>query len=157
MVRSVCPFACLISHSQQLLCSLIRGSVQKAPSRMWHRSPPGLCGFATAWRALQIQLYRCAQKRPMAHKKLAHKVECIFRCGEYWTWHPDGLDGRGSVPCRGRDVSPLHSVQTDSGAHPASYPKCIRGLFSGEGAEGRGREVWSYISTPRHVFMHSAA
>jgi hypothetical protein len=32
------------------------------------------------------------------------------------------LDGWGSIPGRARDFSPLHSVQTVSGAHPVSYP-----------------------------------
>jgi hypothetical protein len=42
-----------------------------------------------------------------------------------------GLDSQGSIPSRGRDFSLLHSVQTDSGAHPASYPMDTRALFSG--------------------------
>jgi hypothetical protein len=33
-----------------------------------------------------------------------------------------GLVGRGSISVRGRTVSLLHSVQTGSRAHPASYP-----------------------------------
>jgi hypothetical protein len=33
------------------------------------------------------------------------------------------MDGQGSIPGRSRDFSLLHSVQTGSGAHPASYPR----------------------------------
>jgi hypothetical protein len=32
----------------------------------------------------------------------------------------NGLDGLGSIPSRGQYLSLLHSVQTDSGAQPAS-------------------------------------
>jgi hypothetical protein len=35
-----------------------------------------------------------------------------------------GLDGRGSIPGRGKSF--LHSVQTGSEAHPASYPMGTR-------------------------------
>jgi hypothetical protein len=33
-----------------------------------------------------------------------------------------GLDGQGSIPSKGKDFFLLHSVQTGSEAHPASYP-----------------------------------
>jgi hypothetical protein len=36
-----------------------------------------------------------------------------------------GQDGRGSIPGRARDFSLFHGVQTDSGAHPASYPMAL--------------------------------
>jgi hypothetical protein len=39
-----------------------------------------------------------------------------------------GLDGRGSIFGR-RDFSLYHSVQTGSGAHPASYPMGTTDLF----------------------------
>jgi hypothetical protein len=45
-----------------------------------------------------------------------------------------GLDGQGLIP--GRDVSLLHSVQTGSGAHPASYPMGTGGSFPGDKAAG---------------------
>jgi hypothetical protein len=32
-------------------------------------------------------------------------------------------------PAGSRDIPVLHKVQTDSGAHPASYPMCTGGLF----------------------------
>jgi hypothetical protein len=39
-----------------------------------------------------------------------------------------GLDGLGSIPGRGKRF--LHSVQTGSGPHPASYPMGTDGLSS---------------------------
>jgi hypothetical protein len=44
-----------------------------------------------------------------------------------------GLDGPGSIPCRGKIC--LHSIQTSSGAHPASYPMGTRGEFPGGEAD----------------------
>jgi hypothetical protein len=38
-------------------------------------------------------------------------------------WRGYGLDGRGSIPCRG------HSVQTRPGSHQASYPMVTVGSF----------------------------
>jgi hypothetical protein len=46
-----------------------------------------------------------------------------------------GLDGPGSIPGRAR-FSLLHSVQTGSGAQPASYPMDTRGPFPGGKAHG---------------------
>jgi hypothetical protein len=40
-----------------------------------------------------------------------------------------GLDRRGLIPSRGKRFSLLHSVQTGSGAHPASYPMGTAGPF----------------------------
>jgi hypothetical protein len=43
-----------------------------------------------------------------------------------------GLDDRGvGVPSPGRVKNFLHSVQTGSGAHPASYPVGTGGSFPG--------------------------
>jgi hypothetical protein len=42
------------------------------------------------------------------------------------------LGGRGYSPDRGSDFSLLHSVQTNSGAHPASYPMGTGGSFPGD-------------------------
>jgi hypothetical protein len=39
------------------------------------------------------------------------------------------LDGWGSIPGRGRRFSRLHSIQTNSGAHPDSYPVGTGGFF----------------------------
>jgi hypothetical protein len=39
--------------------------------------------------------------------------------------------GRSSSPGMGQDFSPLHVVQTGSGAHPASYPMGTGGPFPG--------------------------
>jgi hypothetical protein len=38
---------------------------------------------------------------------------------------------RGSTPITKKDLSLLQSAQTVSGAHPASYPVGIGGLFTG--------------------------
>jgi hypothetical protein len=48
-----------------------------------------------------------------------------------------GLDDRGSIPDRGDDVifSLHHHVQTDSGAHPASYPVGTGTLTPGREAD----------------------
>jgi hypothetical protein len=48
-------------------------------------------------------------------KQLGSRDSSVGIAMSYW------LDGRGSIPSRGK------SVQTDSGAHPASYPKGILG------------------------------
>jgi hypothetical protein len=42
-----------------------------------------------------------------------------------------GLDGRSSILSRGRNISVLHSVQTGSGTHAASYTMGIMGSFEG--------------------------
>jgi hypothetical protein len=42
-----------------------------------------------------------------------------------------GLDDRVRLPTGARDFPLLYSVQTGSGTHSASYPRGIRGSFSG--------------------------
>jgi hypothetical protein len=39
-----------------------------------------------------------------------------------------GLDGRSSIPGRGKDFPVFHSIHTGSGAHLASYPMSTRAL-----------------------------
>jgi hypothetical protein len=39
------------------------------------------------------------------------------------------MDGRGSIPSRGRRFYIPHKVHTTSGAHPASYPTGSGGSF----------------------------
>jgi hypothetical protein len=39
------------------------------------------------------------------------------------------LEGRGSIPRKGNSFLSTQSVQTGSGANPASYPTCARWLF----------------------------
>jgi hypothetical protein len=66
-------------------------------------------------------------------------VKWVLRpCNEV-TWSRDspvgiaagyGLEGRGSIPDRGKRFS-LHSVQTGSGAHPISYQMGV-GIFPRE-------------------------
>jgi hypothetical protein len=57
-----------------------------------------------------------------------------------------GLDGRGFIPGRDNYLSLLHSVQTDSGAHSASYPLGTGGSFPGDKAVGNMR-----LSTHVHL------
>jgi hypothetical protein len=70
-----------------------------------------------------------------------------------------GLDGWGWIPGRGKRFYLLYSVQTGSGAHPASYPRGTEGCFPGGKVAGawsssltsiwrRGKKLWSYTSTP---------
>jgi hypothetical protein len=57
-----------------------------------------------------------------------------------------------------------HCLQTDSGAHPASYPMGTRGFFLGVKRSGREadhsppssaevKNAWSYTSFPHCIFM----
>jgi hypothetical protein len=48
-----------------------------------------------------------------------------------------GLDGRGSIPEGASDFSLFYSVQTGSGAHPASYPMGTRSFFP------KGKAAWA--------------
>jgi hypothetical protein len=43
------------------------------------------------------------------------------------------LDGRGSISRRGKRVAFLHSSQTGSGTHPASYPIGTAAISRGRG------------------------
>jgi hypothetical protein len=47
------------------------------------------------------------------------------------------LENRHSIPGKDREFSPCYHVQTDSGSHPASYPKGTWGYFSGVKRPGR--------------------
>jgi hypothetical protein len=68
---------------------------------------------------------------------------------------------RSSSPCRVKNL--LH-VQTDSGAHPVSYPMSTGDFFLGVKRQGREADhspptsaevnkMWIYTSTPPYVFM----
>jgi hypothetical protein len=46
-----------------------------------------------------------------------------------------GLGGLRSIPARVRYFSLLHNVQTESGAHPASYPVSSLGKTAGDEAD----------------------
>jgi hypothetical protein len=46
------------------------------------------------------------------------------------------LEGRGSIPDRGKKYVLLHGVQTGSGAHPAFTPVASGGCFLGGKAVG---------------------
>jgi hypothetical protein len=73
------------------------------------------------------------------------------------------LDGWGWIPGRGKNVSLLHSVQTSSGAHAASYTMSTGGSFPGVKRLGHeadhsppaSAEVKNdgVIPPLRHVFM----
>jgi hypothetical protein len=58
-----------------------------------------------------------------------------------------------------QDFSLLHVVQTDSGAHPASYPMGAAGSFPGGKADhspptsAEVKNTWIYTSTPPYAFM----
>jgi hypothetical protein len=54
---------------------------------------------------------------------IPQKCECVGIATGY------GLEGRGSIPSMGKEFSPLHSEQTDSGAHPASHLMGTGGSF----------------------------
>jgi hypothetical protein len=74
------------------------------------------------------------------------------------------LDRLSLIPGRERDFSLHHSVDTGSGAHPASYTMGTKGFFP-RGKEARdwssplttiyhsGQEWLSYTSTPIYIFM----
>jgi hypothetical protein len=52
----------------------------------------------------------------------------------------NGIDDPGSISCRGKKFSLLHSVQTDTGANPASYPVGTEGSVPEDNAAG----AWSW-------------
>jgi hypothetical protein len=47
-----------------------------------------------------------------------------------------GLDGRGSISGRGKNLSLLHSVETSSGSHAAFHPTGTGGSFPESKAAG---------------------
>jgi hypothetical protein len=51
-----------------------------------------------------------------------------------------GLDDRGSIHSRDKEIFPVASVQTSYGAHPASYPEGTGGPFPRDEARP-GRDV----------------
>jgi hypothetical protein len=76
------------------------------------------------------------------------------------------LDDQGAIPGRDNDgnFSLHHSVQTGSGAHPASYPMGIQGSYLGSKAAGawkyhslptraKVKNAWSYTVTPQQLFL----
>jgi hypothetical protein len=64
-----------------------------------------------------------------------------------------GLDGRDSIPVQAKDFSLLHSVQTGSGTHPASYAMGTGGCFPGVETSNAVRNTWSCTSTPHCIFV----
>jgi hypothetical protein len=44
-----------------------------------------------------------------------------------YPWKRYGIDDWSSIPCRGKNFSLHHHLQTSSGDHPASYPKDTKG------------------------------
>jgi hypothetical protein len=69
-----------------------------------------------------------------------------------------GMDDQGSIPGKARDFSLLHSVQTDSGAHPASYKIDTGGSVTGikqpglesDNSPPRSRMLKLYLHSPTH-------
>jgi hypothetical protein len=59
-----------------------------------------------------------------------YKINSLYRqrCGQ--------SRNHGSILCRAKDFSALHSAHTDSEAHPASYPLGTGGSFTGVKAAG---------------------
>jgi hypothetical protein len=66
------------------------------------------------------------------YKKLSRKLGARISQTRY------ELNGQGSIPVRCRSFSLLHSVQSDPGADPASYPMCTGDDFLGGGRETVG-------------------
>jgi hypothetical protein len=77
------------------------------------------------------------------------------------SWTGEGLKFESQ---QGREFSLLKVVQTESGAHPASYPMVTGGSFQGGKASRReadhststsieDKKMWIYTSTPPYVFM----
>jgi hypothetical protein len=52
-----------------------------------------------------------------------HVVKCRIRDSSVSIATRYGLDGQGRLPARAQNFSLLHSVQTNSGARPVSYPE----------------------------------
>jgi hypothetical protein len=65
-------------------------------------------------------------------------IHLSFQESGWLSWYNDGLRaGRPEFESRqGQDFSPVHSVQTGPGAHPASYPMGTGGDLPGGNAAG---------------------
>jgi hypothetical protein len=66
------------------------------------------------------------------------------------------LDDRGSIPGQGKIFSLLRSVQTDSGAHSASYLMGTEGSFPRGPLTSiycRGQKWRSYTTNPPYAFI----
>jgi hypothetical protein len=63
-----------------------------------------------------------------------------------------GWEVGGSIPRRDEECFLLHSIQTGSGPHPASYPVGAESSFPWV-KSGLGLQYAIYTSTPPHVFM----
>jgi hypothetical protein len=68
---------------------------------------------------------------------LAQSVCSWLLAGQSRTW--------GSIPGRGKEFFLFHSVQTSSGAHPASYPMGTGGSFPGVKRQMREAGLFIYI------------
>jgi hypothetical protein len=73
------------------------------------------------------------------------------------------MEGSEFESQQGKEFSPLHVIQTSSGAHPDSYPMGTGGSFPGDKAAGREADhspptsaevkTWIYTSTPPYASM----
>jgi hypothetical protein len=104
------------------------------------------------WSNFSIAVWKCIPEIIVYYNYTINKVANIVKninvskiCIMYKDWQDSsgstamgyGLDGQGLIPFR--DKSFLHSIQTSSGAHPASYPVGT-GVLS-PGAKSPGREA----------------
>jgi hypothetical protein len=81
------------------------------------------------------------------YTKVTHKLITLFPCSDGQRkreaiYIGSSTDASWQLDCRQLLLSLLHSVQTDSGAHPASYPMRTRAEV---------KNAWNYTSTPRYV------
>jgi hypothetical protein len=94
---------------------------------------------------LVISLNVCLQNSNKSVRGVFHsvlyKITNVFRFGNWdslvgitTTFR---LDCYSSIPVEARDFSLLHSIQTGSGAHPASYQISTGGSFLGVKRQGR--------------------
>jgi hypothetical protein len=97
---------------------------------------------------------------------MAYTAYTMSRGGAVGTVTAYGLDDRGvgvRVPV-GSKFSLLHTVQTGSGVHPASYSMGNGVSFPGVKRQGleadhsplanaEVKKIWIYVSTPPYVFM----
>jgi hypothetical protein len=61
-----------------------------------------------------------------------------------------GLDGRGSIPKRGKIIPLLHSVQTNPRVHRTSYTKDTGGSFPEDKTRSRMVELYLHSATYLH-------
>jgi hypothetical protein len=94
-----------------------------------------------------VQYYITQAKAPSGIRLLLTPISQYIVA--IWSWYSDGLDDPGSIP---------RSIQTDSGAHTASYIMGIGGLSTGLKQQGReANHTPHLVSRSRMVelYLHS--